>query len=244
MSDIKLSIIVPAYHEANLITKSLQDLQKAIKEHLDPKTTEVIVVAANSDDNTADVAEKSANLFERFSVIRPGVRVGKGRDVRAGIMAAKGEYRLFMDADMATPLHHLDYIAKFMKDNGEVGIGIRHLDSIHTGIRKFISEFGNVLVQSTLTPGIIDSQCGFKVFRADAAEAIFPRMTILGWGFDMELLTIARLQHYDIETFEIPDWHDPKAGDGLSGDSSFKVALDTGVELIKILTNRLLGRYK
>lgn len=243
MSDITLTIVVPAYHEADLITQSLQALSAAIKEHLDYKSTEVIVVAADSDDNTGDIAEQSSQLFEHFSVIRPGARVGKGRDVRAGILAGKGQYRMFMDADMATPLHHLAYIAKFMQHHGEVGIGIRRLDSIHTGLRKFISEFGNVLVQSTLTPGIIDSQCGFKIFRADAAEAIFSRITILGWGFDMEVLTIARLQNYDIETFDIPDWHDPKA-EGLTGDSSLKVAFNTGIELLKVLTNRLMGRYK
>lgn len=243
MSDIKLTIVVPAYHEANLITQSLQDLQKAIQEHLNLETTEVIVVAADSDDNTADVAKQSAKLFKHFLVIRPGVRVGKGRDVRAGILAGKGQYRMFMDADMATPLHHLAYIANFIKNDGEVGIGIRKLDSIHTGLRKVISEFGNVLVQSTLTPGIIDSQCGFKIFRADAAQAIFERMTILGWGFDMEILTIARIHKYTITTFDIPDWHDPKE-EGLTGDSSIKVALNTGVELLKVLTNRLRGRYK
>lgn len=243
MSAIKLTIVVPAYHEANLITQSLQDLQKAIKEYLDPKTTEVVVVAADSEDNTADVAAKSANLFEHFQLIRPGARVGKGRDVRAGIMAGKGEYKMFMDADMATPLHHLAYIADFIEKDGQVGIGIRQLDGIHTGLRKFISEFGNFLVQATLTPGIVDSQCGFKIFRADAAEAIFSRITILGWGFDMEVLTIARLQKYSITMFDIPDWHDPKE-EGLTGDSSLNVALKTGIELITILKNRLRGRYK
>lgn len=243
MSAIKLTIVVPAYHEADLITKSLQELKKAIAEHLDPKTTEVVVVAADSKDNTPDIAAKSADLFEHFQLIRPGVRVGKGRDVRAGILAGKGEYRMFMDADMATPLHHLKQVAEFMKNDGEIAIGVRPLTTIHTGLRKFISELGNILVQSTLTPGISDSQCGFKVFRADIAEKLFNRLTILSWGFDMELLTIARIHKYDIATIEIPDWHDPKA-EGLTGDSSLKVAFDTGIELLKILSKRLMGRYK
>lgn len=243
MSAIKLTIVVPAYHEADLITKSLQELKKAIEEYLDPKSTEVIVVAADSDDNTPDIAAKSADLFEHFQLIKPGARVGKGRDVRAGILAGIGDYRMFMDADMATPLHHLEQVAKFIASEGEIAIGIRPLTSIHTGLRKFISELGNVLVQSTLTPGISDSQCGFKVFRADIAQELFSRLTILSWGFDMELLTIARIHHYDIETMDIPDWHDPKA-EGLTGDSSIKVAFDTGIELLKILSKRLMGRYK
>lgn len=243
MSNIKLTIVVPAYHEADRITQSLEDLARAIKDYVDPKTTEVIVVSADSDDNTAAVAQKSSGLFTHFSMVLPGARVGKGRDVRAGILAGTGEYRMFMDADMATPLYHLKQIQTFMNNGGEVGIGIRPLAAIHTGFRKYVSEFGNVLVRTLLTPGIVDSQCGFKVFRADIAEMLFNRITILGWGFDMELLTIARIHNYKIDTMDIPDWHDPKE-EGLTGDSSIKVTLDTGVELIKILTNRILRRYK
>jgi dolichyl-phosphate beta-glucosyltransferase len=243
MSAIKLTIVVPAYHEADRITQSLQDLSDAIKKYLDPKTTEVIVVSADSPDSTADVAEKSGKLFTHFSVLRPGPRVGKGRDVRAGILAGTGEYRMFMDADMATPLHHLQQIQAFMEKGGDMSIGIRPLASIHIGFRKYVSEFGNVLVRTLLTPGISDSQCGFKVFRADVAQELFPRLTILGWGFDMELLTIARIHKYSIDIMQIPDWHDPKE-EGLTGDSSIKVTLQTGVDLLKVLSNRLLRRYK
>lgn len=243
MSDVRLTIVVPAYHEAELIASSLKKLANAIDAHLDATTTEVIVVAADSDDNTANIAKQSAKLFKHFQVIEPGARVGKGRDVRAGIMAGKGDYRMFMDADMATPLHHLAQIRSFMDANGELGIGIRHLASIHSGVRKYISEFGNILVRSLLTPGIVDSQCGFKVFRADVAETLFSRLSILGWGFDMELLVIARKHHIAITTFDIPDWHDPKA-EGLTGDSSIQVALNTGVELLRITRNRLTGRYR
>lgn len=243
MSDIELTIVVPAYHEADRISQSLQDLSAAIKQYLDPKTTEVIVVSADSDDNTAGSAEQSKSLFEHFQVVRPGARVGKGRDVRAGILAGTGRYRMFMDADMATPLHHLQQVKEAMTRDAQLVIGVRPLASIHTGFRKYLSEFGNILVRTALTPGINDSQCGFKVFRADVAETLFSRMTILTWGFDMELLTIARVHKYTIETINIPDWHDPKA-EGLVGDSSLKVAISTGIELLKILSNRIIGRYK
>lgn len=243
MSTIKLTIVVPAYHEADRITQSLQDLSAAIKQYLDPKTTEVIVVSADSDDNTADVAEHNSKLFDNFQVVRPGARVGKGRDVRAGILAGTGEYRMFMDADMATPLHHLKQVQEFITHGGDISIGIRPLASIHTGFRKYVSEIGNMLVRTLLTPGINDSQCGFKIFRADVAEVLFPRLTILGWGFDMELLTIARIHKFKIKTMDIPDWHDPKE-EGLTGDSSIKVTIDTGIELLKILGNRVLRRYQ
>jgi len=237
--------VVPAYREADRITQSLQDLSVAVKEYLDPKTTEVIVVSADSPDDTAGVAQKSANLFEHFSIVTPGSRVGKGRDVRAGIMAGVGQYRMFMDADMATPLHHLQQIKQFMDNNGEVGIGNRKLGVIHTGWRKYISEFGNVLVQLMIVPGIEDSQCGFKIFRADAADTLFSRMTILNWGFDMELLVIAREHNYTITKMDIPDWHDPKeAEEGFTGDSHLRFVISTGVEMLRIFANRLLRRYK
>ena len=245
MSTTLLTIVVPAYHESKLIEKSLEDLSVAIKKYLDYSTTEVIVVSADDNDPTADLAESKKNLFAQFSVIRPGERVGKGRDVRAGILAGKGAYRMFMDADMATPLHHLQQIAEFMEADGDLGIGNRKLGIIHTGIRKYISELGNVAVQALLTPGIEDSQCGFKIFRADVAQALFSRLTILNWGFDMELLVIAHKHHYQITKMPIPDWHDPKAGEeGFTGDSNLSFIISTGIEMLKIFTNRVLNRYK
>lgn len=240
----RLSIIVPAYQEAPRIAQSLQQLAQAIDKYLDPKTIEVVVVSADGKDDTAQIAQQQAHLFAAFKLVQPGPRVGKGRDVRSGMQAATGEYKLFMDADMATPLHHLQQINEFMTNNGQIGIGIRPLASIHTGLRKYISEFGNLLVQTILTPGISDSQCGFKVFRSDCAQVLFDRLTILGWGFDMELLVIARVHNYSITNLPINDWHDPKADEGLSGDSSLKVALDTGLELLTIVANRLRGRYR
>lgn len=245
MSDIRLTIVVPAYHEANLITQSLQDLQTAIKHYLDFETTEVIVVAADSDDNTPAVVQQSAHLFKHFQLITPGPRVGKGRDVRAGILAGSGDFRMFMDADMATPLHHLEQIKKFMDDNGEVGIGNRKLGVIHKGVRKYISELGNKAVQLMLVWGIEDSQCGFKIFRADIAEILFGKMTILNWGFDMEILVIARKHKYAITKMDIPDWHDPKeAEEGFTGDSNLKFLVSTGIEMLRIFINRILQRYR
>jgi len=245
MSNILLTIVVPAYHESKLIEKSLEDLAKAINKYLDPNTTEVIVVSADNNDPTADLADNKKSLFKHFSVIRPGARVGKGRDVKLGILAGQGDYRMFMDADMATPLHHLEQISKFIKSNGQIGIGNRKLGIIHTGLRKYISEIGNVVVQAMLTPGIEDSQCGFKIFRADIAQELFSRMTILNWGFDMELLVIAHKHHYKIVKLPIPDWHDPKLGEeGFTGDSNIKFIISTGIEMLKIFKNRVLNRYK
>lgn len=245
MTKADLSIILPAYMEAVRIQRTLQDLAAFLRTR-DYGQVEVIVVTAESQDQTLELARAQAGLFSNFSVIDAGAKQGKGRDVRLGILAATGRYRVFMDADLATPLHHLDTVWELANQGVKVGIGVRRLRSIHSEpIRRFVSTVGNVLAQIVLLPGLTDTQCGFKFFEAAAAEAIFSRMTILGWGFDLEILAIARKLGYGIETIPVPDWHDPKASDeGFVGDSAAGAALKVFKDLFTIRYNITLGRYK
>ena len=226
-SDIDLSIILPAYMEAGGIADALDRLAAFLKTR-NYGAVEVLVVVADSPDGTAKIAEHKAKLFQHFRVIHAGPRVGKGRDVRLGIFEAVGRYRVFMDA------------------GGHVGIAVRDLIQIHKGfLRKFMSSFGNIVAQVVLLPGIKDTQCGFKVFEAEAAEAIFARQTMLGWSFDAEVLKIARLLGYKITTFEAPDWKDPKAeGMGLVGDSPLGAAIRTFRDLFIVRWNVITGRYR
>jgi dolichyl-phosphate beta-glucosyltransferase len=242
---IDLSIVIPAYQEAALITPTLKTLARWLNDH-DYGKIEVVVVVADSPDGTADLVRAQADLFEHFQLIEPGPRVGKGRDVRAGMLHANGRYRLFMDADLATPLKHLDDVAKLMESHADVGIAVRDLARIHPGLkRRMVSEFGNLLAQIVLLPGIRDTQCGFKVFRADVAETVFRRLTILGWGFDLEVLAIARKLGFKIQTFGAPDWTDPKAHvEGLSNDSVIDAALQTFGDLIRVRLNLWTGVYR
>jgi hypothetical protein len=124
-------------------------------------------------------------------------------------------------------------------------IAVRNLWTIHHGKRrKVMSKFGNILAQIILLPGIKDTQCGFKAFRADVATAVFERQTMLGWSFDAELLAIARRLGYHITTFEAPDWHDPKEAEhGLVGDSPLGSALKTLADLFVIRFGIWTGRY-
>jgi len=244
-SDIDLSIILPAYMEAGGIADALDRLAAFLKTR-NYGAVEVLVVVADSPDGTAKIAEHKAKLFQHFRVIHAGPRVGKGRDVRLGIFEAVGRYRVFMDADLATPLEHLDDVKQLMDAGGHVGIAVRDLIQIHKGfLRKFMSSFGNIVAQVVLLPGIKDTQCGFKVFEAEAAEAIFARQTMLGWSFDAEVLKIARLLGYKITTFEAPDWKDPKAeGMGLVGDSPLGAAIRTFRDLFIVRWNVITGRYR
>lgn len=232
--------------EAKVIVDTLQELAAYLKEHDDLGTVEVIVVTANSPDGTARLAESQAKLFDRFRLIHAGPRVGKGRDVRLGMFESTGRYRLFMDADLATPLHHLEDVKAFMERKGQVGIAVRDLFIIHNGLmRKLMSKTVNIAAQILVVPGIKDTQCGFKVFDAEAAEAIFSRISFLKWSFDLEVLAIARKLGYKIEFFEANDWSDPKEPDsGLSGDSQLGIVLNGFLDPFRMRIGIWTGKYK
>lgn len=242
---VDLSIILPAYMEAQGITQTLDRLATFLNTH-EYGEVEVLVVVADSSDGTARIAESKSGLFRKFRVIHAGPRAGKGRDVRLGMFEAQGRYRLFMDADLATPLEHLEEVKQLINDGAEVGIAVRDLVKIHSGfMRKCITKLGNVLAQAILLPGFTDTQCGFKFFEATAVEKIFGRMTILGWGFDLEILAVARKLGYRVRIIETPDWKDPKAaGGGLVGDSAARAALQVFKDLIRVRWNLMRGLYR
>lgn len=235
----RLSIVVPAFQEAKRIESTLETLAAYLKEHK-YQSTEVVVVTADSPDGTAGLAQAKSALFDDFRFVSAGPKAGKGRDVRLGMLSAKGDYRIFMDADLATPLHHLETAQQLM-DRADVAIAVRNLARSHHGIRRWLSAGGNLLVR-LLLPGIKDSQCGFKMFSAEAAEEIFRRQTILGWGFDMEILTIARHLGYRVRTFDVADWADKP--DGTFEDHIGSAALQTLRELLTIWRRKLLGQYR
>ena len=236
-----LSIVVPAYAEAPRIVQSLH----ALAQHLSarpPGSVEVLVVVADAADGTLELAQGCAPWFEQCRVINAGGRAGKGRDVRLGMLAARGRFRMFMDADLATPLHHLDGLERFMAANAAVVVGTRHLWSRHRGLRRrLVTTGGNALVRMLLRPGLRDSQCGFKMFRADVCESVFGSATVDGWGFDLEVLAAALRLGHRIETMPIADWSDPKpVGLGLASDGVVRAATQVlGVLLRLSLDPRL-----
>lgn len=241
MKSPELSIVIGAYQEAARIQHSLRELAAYLREH-NLQATEVVVVVADSPDGTAKLAAAEASLFKNFRVIDAGPKAGKGRDIRLGMMEARGAYRLYMDADLATPLHHIAQVMGHMAAGDEVIIGVRDLSSSHTGFRKLISAGGNFLIQLFVLRGITDTQCGFKAFSAKATQELFSRQTILGWGFDMELLVIARKLGYKVATIEIDDWHDQPHG--TIEEAGFTLAaFETLWELVVIVWRRLMGGY-
>jgi dolichyl-phosphate beta-glucosyltransferase len=230
-----LSLVVPAYAEATVIVPTL----RALAEHLSARparSVEVVVVVADAADATLELARGCVPWFEQCQVIDAGRRAGKGRDVRLGMLAARGRFRMFMDADLATPLHHLDELDAHMAANAAVVVGVRHLWRTHTRLRRrLIATGGNLLIRTLLLPGVSDTQCGFKMFRADVSEAVFSNSTVDGWGFDLEVLAAARRLGHNIDTLLIDDWRDPKSNAaGLGGDGVGRAATEVLHDLLRI----------
>lgn len=237
----QLSIVIPAYKEARYLGATLDALHAYLASKGWLRTTEVIVVTADADDGTAEIARRELQKFPRHLHIEPGPKVGKGRDVRCGMLAATGEIVLFMDADMATPLHHIERFVKRLRDDADVAIGVRDLRQIHTDfMRSASSQLANLLVQRLLLPGVRDTQCGFKGFRRTVIRECFSLLLTTGWGFDFEVLGRARLAGYQIVELAVPDWHDPKGDEGLVGEVPWQASLRTLRELL-IVWNRLQG---
>jgi glycosyltransferase involved in cell wall biosynthesis len=205
MSRPYLSIIIPAYNEALRIPKTLLGIDAAL--HKADFSYEIIVVSDGSSDNTAAIVSKMADVVRNLKVIDLKENVGKGGAVREGMLAAKGVVMIFTDADNSTSIDQFEHMIPFFKEGYSVVIGSRavpgaRLDPPEPFYRQIIGKALNLVVQVILLPGIWDTQCGFKAFTAEAAEAIFSKSKIGGWGFDVELLALAKRMEYRIK--EIP----------------------------------------
>lgn len=245
-SNIIRSIVVPAYSEEKFIAHTLTSLKKYLDDKNWLMSTEVIVVTADASDKTQQIVANKINQFTLSQHIQPGKKVGKGRDVKSGLSVARGDYILFMDADLATPLKYLESAFEILQKNGGMVIGIRRIHSMHkTILRRVTSVMSNLIVRMLIGWDIPDSQCGFKGFDKKTLGTILPLSKINGWGFDFEFIKIAKINHININKIKIPDWNDPKPeGKGLSGDSQFLAMIKTFNELFKVKKNQLIGRYE
>ena len=208
---VYLSIIIPAYNEEKRLPETLALVRDWVERQ--QVTVEVLVVDDGSTDGTAKVVREISQRFPQLVLLENVVNRGKGSVVAQGMLAAKGEWRLFMDADASTPIAEVEKLLVHT-DSFEVVIGSRYLkpDSIKVKQplkRRVVSRVWNVVIQSSLLPGIRDTQCGFKLFSAAAASAIFSKQHVAGRLFDVETLTISRHLGYAVK--EVPvDWYDSR----------------------------------
>jgi dolichyl-phosphate beta-glucosyltransferase len=241
-ADYDLSIIVPAYNEELRLEKTV----RVIADHRKRAAlnAQILIVDDGSRDRTVEIARGLASELGDTEVIVTGRNEGKGNAVKLGVKASRGRLVLFTDADNSTPIEELSALRQALETSGaDVAIGSRYLKASRVKIKQsplriFIGRVGNFLIRSFIINGIHDSQCGFKLFTAEAAKDIFAHTRVKRWGFDIETLAIADLRDYKI--VEVPvSWYDAPN----SRLRPVRDAVNTFGELIFIKFNVWGGRY-
>jgi glycosyltransferase involved in cell wall biosynthesis len=236
----ELSIIIPSYNEELRLPASLEHI-RAFLPTLGAET-EILVVDDGSNDRTAEVAESFRKTLPNLRVISNGVNRGKGFSVRHGMQEARGRNVLFTDADLSAPIEEapklLDALVTY-----DVAIGSRALDrkliTVHESpFREFAGIIFNAIVRAILRLPFVDTQCGFKAFRRERCQILFEQQRIERFGFDPELLYLAR--HHGLRTIEIPvRWgHSPATKVNMFRDS-----IHMFLDVFTIRWNSIRGRY-
>lgn len=240
-TSIKLSVVIPAYNEEKRIGETL----KSVDSYLEKQSYgyEIIVVDNGSNDRTSAVVKHLQPSVENSRVVTAHER-GKGGAVKYGILReARGQFIMFMDADNATPVSEIEKFWPYFEQGYSVVIGSRYLAESQVThkqplYRIILSRLSNLLIQALVARGIHDTQLGFKVFTQPAAKEIFSKITVFGWGFDMEVLTIARLHKYKIK--EVPVLWREQGGSHVPLGAYAQSLRD----LLKIKFNAISGVYR
>jgi len=236
-----LSIIIPAYNEEKRLPETLVKIDKYLRKQ--NYNYEIIVVNDGSTDKTAEVVKNLKFKIANLELVDNKMNHGKGYVVRQGMLEAKGEYRLFSDADNSTSIDQIEKMWPEFENRFDVVIGSRDvkgaiLDPPQPFFRRFLGNFFRLLTQIICgTREILDSQCGFKCFTKRAAEDIFPKCKIDRFAFDPEILVIAKKSGYNIK--EIPVlWKND-----LESKVKFKSVIKMLRDLIKIRIDLIKGIY-
>lgn len=237
----KYAIVIPAYNESARIVPTLEAVVACVRHH--GWDAEVIVVNDGSTDDTAD-------LVRRFALSAPEVRLmenpsnrGKGYSVRSGLLHAQGEIAMFTDADLSSPIEEAERLFNAIAEGADIAIGSRWLETSRQTHRQplYRQIFGrcfNLLTRMIMRLPYADTQCGFKAFTREAAQTVFQLMTIERWGFDPEILFIARKRHFRVKEVPVSWGHDAR-----TRISYLRDGLQMLEELAIVRWNALLGRY-
>jgi dolichyl-phosphate beta-glucosyltransferase len=240
-ANFDLSIIIPSYNEEARLPGTLQRIAEylpTLRLH-----TEVLVVDDGSTDRTAAVAESFHGKLTGLRVLSNGTNRGKGYSVRHGMLEAQGDMVLFTDADLSAPIEEAEKLLRPLNNGYDVAIGSRAMDRSLISTRQSIFRetagiIFNKIVRMVLRLPFVDTQCGFKAFRRERCQIIFEQQRIEGFGFDPELLYLAR--HYGLRAIEIPvRWgHSEATKVNMLGDS-----LKMFGDIFTIRWNAMSGRY-
>ena len=202
----RLSIIIPARNEAHRLPPTLEKIACFLTEK--GYSAEIIVVDNGSTDGTSDKVREFASQHDKLQIrviVEP--RLGKGAAARAGMLRGMGEILFLCDADLSMPIEQLGKLLADVELGADIaigsreGIGARRVgEPIH---RRLMGRLFNALVRTLGLTSLPDTQCGFKAFRRDVAHDVFAVQTLLGWGFDVEILSIARQRRYSVEAIPI-----------------------------------------
>jgi len=241
MTGLALSVIVPTWNEERCI----DDFIDRVSRFLDTRLAgwEIVVVDDGSTDGTVARVQERADRDPRVRILREPHR-GKGGALRTGMIAARGAWRLMADADLSVSPEDWSALldATASPDAPAVIVASREAPGSkrvgETAVRHSIGRVFNMLVQAVAVPGINDTQCGFKLFRADAVEALFPNLTVDGFAFDVELLFLARCAGFSIHEVGVV-WVCRR-------DSRVRMARGASafVDVIKIRLRDLAGGYR
>ncbi len=237
----ELSIVIPSFNEELRLPATLEKIAVYIRSK--HPNTEVIVVDDGSIDRTAAVAQSWNGRIPNLRVVSNGTNRGKGFSVRHGSLEAVGEIVLFTDADLSSPIEESDKLFAALQSH-DVAIGSRAVDrsliETHESLfREFAGIVFNQIVRLILRLPFVDTQCGFKAFRREKCRIIFEQQTIERFGFDPELLYLAR--HHGLSTVEVPvRWaHSPATKVNMLRDS-----LQMFLDVFVIRWNAIRGRYR
>lgn len=237
MSGVDLSLVVPAYNEAKRIGATLESLRAWLAAR---GPAWEIVVAADGDDGTREIAEGLGAGDPRIVVLGGRERRGKGHGVRRGVARARGRIVGFVDADGKTPIEELDRLLRWLDDGYDVAVGSRAVAGSRVEVkpplhRRVGSRLFGLGVRALVgLRGVRDTQCGFKVFRGDVARDLFARQRIDGYMFDVEVLRLAQRSGYRVKEVGVR-WRD-------DGDSRLDLLAGNWRNLVDLLRIRL-ARY-
>jgi len=242
MLEIRLSVIIPAYNEEKRLPKTLAEIDRYLSKQF--YEYEIIVVNDGSKDKTAEIVRNLIPIIKNLRLIDNKENNGKGYVVRQGMLEARGEFRLFTDADNSTSINQIEKIWPEFEGGQDVVIGSRDikgavLDPPQPWIRQIILGEGFKLFRKIIIGlwKIEDTQCGFKCFTKKATENIFPKCKINRFAFDPEILVIAKKLGYKIKEIPVYWKNDPES------KVKFKSILKMAIDLFKIKWNSIKGVY-
>jgi len=241
MDNPYLSVIIPAYKEEHRIGKTLL----ALNEYFGKQnyTYELIVVNDGSSDKTADVVKSCQNSIKNLKLIDNKENHGKGYVTRQGMLEARGQYRIYIDADNAISIEQIESFWPWLQKGFDIIIGSIEVEGAkieeHAAwYRRVLGRWAKYLIRALTIWEIHDTQRAFKLFPAKAAEEIFSRQTITRWAFDVEILVLAKKLGYKIKELPVI-WINP-------GDSKINLGsyINSLKELLKIKWNLITGKYQ